>query len=85
MSPYYASVLLLKKRLLRADLHKVVGSDLDFHILKIGAIQSVSVPDLEEREPETRSEKMRKCQGRKKHLASIIGNSLNVHSLGVRL
>jgi hypothetical protein len=65
---------LLKKGVLRAGLHKVVDSDLDFHILIIGAIHLASVPDLEEREPETKSEKTRKCQGKKKHVADTIGN-----------
>lgn len=72
---YYASVLLLKKGLLGTDLHKVAESDLDFSILIIGAIQTDSMPDPEEWEPETRSEKDEKMSRKEKHLADTIGNS----------
>lgn len=58
MLPYYASVLLLKERLLRAELHKMVGTGFSH---PNNWSYSVSVADSEEREPETRSKKMRIC------------------------
>lgn len=58
----YASVLLLKKRLLRAGIHLILG----FQILIGAAIQSISVSNSKEDKPETRSKKKRKCQGKKK-------------------
>lgn len=53
MIPYYVNVLLMKKGLLGAGPHKLVDSDIRFQILIIGAIQSISLPDPEEKEPET--------------------------------
>lgn len=57
------SVLSTRKRLLRTDPHQVVNMISGFQILTVGAIQLVSGPDPEEKEPETRSEKKRKHRG----------------------
>lgn len=82
MLPYYASVLLLKKKLLKADIHQVVGSEIWFFKSKTICYL---LPDtwvepfnqflclILKKENLRWSKKKRKCQSKKK-IDSTTGN-----------